>query len=229
MRMLAVCALAACGTAAEGEDAAAPPDSAAATQAPRADSARGDAAARPGNADPRHEFRLHETRSGVVDSITVTRGGRVTQTIVPSENHVLPETGVERISRTDIDFDGARDLAFVTELGMANSRSEYWRQDPRTGRFEPAGVFETLQPDSAAREHVTHNRGGHGGRLWTASRWRWMDGRLVEVRREGQDWAEDAERYVRIVHEHRGGKLAETTRDTLDETEVRPGPSWMEP
>lgn len=227
--LLAACALAACGTAGEGDAAAAdgrPPAESA--QVP-AESAQARAAGRPGEPDLGHDFRLHETQPGVVDSISVVSRGVVLQVLRPSENHVLPETGVERISRIDLDFDGRQDVAFVTELGMANSRSEYWRHDPRTGRFEPVGVFQTLQPDSAAREHVTHNRGGHGGRLWTASRWRWMDGRLVEVRREAQDWLDDAERYVRTVHEHRGGTLAETSRDTLDEAGVRPGPSWMEP
>lgn len=227
--LLAACVLAACGTAAEGDAADGRADADTAARTTRGDSASAHAAGRPGDVDAGHDFHLHETQPGVVDSIRVVSRGRVLQVLRPSENHVLPETGVERISRMDIDFDGVQDVAFVTELGMANSRSEYWRQDPRTGRFDPVGVFETLQPDSAAREHVTHNRGGHGGRLWTASRWRWLDGRLVEVRREAQDWLDDAERYVRTVHEHRGGTLAETSRDTLDETEVRPGPSWMEP
>lgn len=223
--MLAALALAACGTAAKDDAAAA--DARPPAQAAPAEPAN--AAARPAESGSGHDFRLHETQPGVVDSISVVSEGRVLQVLRPSENLVQPETGVQRISRIDLDYDGTPDVGFVTELGMANSRSEYWRMDPRTGRFEHVGVFETLQPDSAAREHTTHNRGGHAGRLWTASRWRWIGGRLVEVRREAQDWSDDAERYIHVVHEHRGGALEETLRDTLDDAEARPGPSWMEP
>ncbi|HLM68856.1 MAG TPA: hypothetical protein VK358_15055, partial [Longimicrobium sp.] len=180
-------------------------------------------------ADTAYAFRLHETQAGVVDSITVTRGGRPVQTLRPSENHVPPESSVERIHRADLDFDGHADLGVVTELSMAGSRSEYWRMDPGTGRFAPAGVYETLQPDSAAREFTTYIRGGYAGRLWTASRWRWMDGALVEVRQEEQDVLPDDAGFVRIIRERRGGALAETSRDTVADAELEPGPTWATP
>ncbi|HVH13330.1 MAG TPA: hypothetical protein VM759_09775, partial [Longimicrobium sp.] len=176
-----------------------------------------------------YAFRLHEARPGTVDSITVIHGGRAVQTLRPVENHVPSEIEIERITRIDLDFDGHADLGFVTELAMANSTSEYWRMDPATGRFVPAGVHPTLRPDSAARELTSFERGGHAGRLWTASRWRWMDGALAEVRREAQDLTAEGDRYVRIVRDRRDGVLAETSRDTLDDAGVRAGPSWMEP
>lgn len=215
----AACALAACG-APERMDEVAGEIAAAADSAPT----RAGAAA-----DTAYAFRLHETQAGVVDSITVTRGGRPVQTLLPSENHVPPETGVERIHRTDLDFDGHADLGFVTELSMAGSRSEYWRLEPGTGEFSHAGVYETLQPDSALRELTTYVRGGHGGRLWTASRWRWMDGALVELRQEEQDVQPDGEGYVHIVRERRGGALAETARDTVADAALDAGPTWAKP
>jgi hypothetical protein len=227
--MLAACLLAACG-AAEGDEARPAADAVAAVaDSAAAADARTVTAADPAPGDTAYAFRLHEAAPGVVDSITVTRGGRAVQTLPVPENHVLPEAGVERVSRIDLDFDGHADLAFVTELAMANTRSAYWRLDPATGRFRSAGVHETLHPDSAARELTTFNRGGHGGRLWTASRWRWTDGALAEVRREEQDVLEDGATYVRVVRERRGGTLAETSRDTLAEADLRAGPSWMEP
>lgn len=220
--------LAACGTA-DGEDArTAPPAPSEAVPADSADSAA--AAARAGTAAAdTFTFRTHETRPGVADSITVARGGRVVQTLVPSENEVPPATEVERISRPDLDYDGHADLGFVTELTMAGSHSQYWRLDPRTGRFAPAGVYETLQADSAAREFTTHVRGGYAGRLWTASRWRWMDSALTEVRNEEQDVLPDDGGFVHIIRERRGGALVETSRDTLAEAEARAGGSWTEP
>lgn len=224
MTMLAACALAACGTDADDAPAPGAPGAADSVSGPastRATDAPADTAS--------YAFRLHETQAGVVDSITVTRGGTAVQTLRPSENAVPPESPVERIHRADLDFDGHADLGFVTELSMAGSRSEYWRIDPRTGRFAPAGVYETLQPDYATRELTTYIRGGHAGRLWTASRWRWMDGALVEVRQEEQDVLPDDAGFVRIIRERRGGALVETGRDTLADTEMRGGPSWMVP
>jgi hypothetical protein len=215
--LAAACMLAACGAGGGAEDvrAAAPAAGRAADSATAAGTA--------------YAFRLHETQSGVVDSIAVTRGARPVQTLRPSENHVPPESPVERIHRADLDFDGHADVGFVTELSMAGSRSEYWRMDPRTGRFDAAGVYETLQPDSAAREFTTYIRGGYAGRLWTASRWRWMDGALVEVRQEEQDVLPDDAGFVRIIRERRGGALAETSRDTVADTGLEAGPTWAKP
>jgi hypothetical protein len=225
--LAAAFALGGCGAAENREDASreivpAAADAPSVDTSSSADTARSFAAAAV-------TFRLHETRPGVVDSVTVTRDGRAVQSLRAPQNLVPPETGIERISRIDLDFDGHADLALLTELAMASSRSAYWRLDPATGRFTSAGEFETLHPDSATGEHVSFNRGGHAGRLWTASRWRWQDGALHEVRREEQEWSDDAARYVRIVRERRGPTLAETVRDTLDEVELRSGPSWIKP
>lgn len=236
--LLAVTALAACGGADTDDARPAAPAVAAADSAP----------VRPATADavpaadsgagkgvhihptlPPHAFALHGGEPGVVDSIVVTAGGRRVQTLRPRENLVPPDARLERVSTIDLDFDGYADLALLSTLGMANSRSEYWRFDPRMRRFVPAGEFETLAPDSAAREHTTFNRGGHAGRLWTAARHRWVDGRLLTVAEEEQALHEDGERYVRIVRRRQDGKMVEAGRTTLEDADLRAGPSWMEP
>lgn len=177
---------------------------------------------------PPHAVTLHGLDSAV-DSIVVSVQGQLVQTLKPGENSLPPGVDVERLSTIDLDFDGYADLAFLSYSAMANSRSEYWRFDPRTRRFVAAGEWETLTPDSAAREHATFNRGGHGGRMWTAARLRWTNGRLVTVREEEQT-SLDADRYVHIVRHPRGAELAEAARDTLeDESELRAGPTWMDP
>lgn len=177
---------------------------------------------------PPHAVTLHGQDSAV-DSIVVSVDGRPVQTLKPGENSLPTEMDVERLSTIDLDFDGYADLAFLAYSAMVNSRSEYWRFDPRTRRFVSAGEWETLTPDFAAREHATFNRGGHGGRLWTAARLRWANGRLVTVREEEQT-SLDAERYVHIVRHPRGAEMVEAKRDTLeDEAELRAGPTWMEP
>jgi hypothetical protein len=232
--MLGVCALAACSRAepppARTADAAA--DSASAPPAPAADAAPQADAGQTIHihpALPPHAFALHESQPGVVDSIVVSVDGRRVQTLRPRENQVLPEAQAERLSTIDLDFDGYADLALLSYVAMANSRSEYWRFDPAARRFVPAGEFETLTPDSAAHELTHFNRGGHGGRMWTAARWRWADTALVVVAEEEQDALEAGERYVHIVRTPRGGKMVETRRDTLEDADLRAGPSWMEP
>lgn len=180
---------------------------------------------------PPYGFALHGGEAGVVDSIVVTSAGQRVQTLRPREN-LLPEgTEVERLSRVDLDFDGYADLAFLSSVAMANSRSEYWRFDPRTRRFTDAGEHETLVADSAARELASFTRGGHGGRLWTATRWRWADNRLVPVAEEEQMSVDGAEgRYVHVVRRVRDGRMAEVRSDTLEgDSQLRAGPSWMEP
>jgi hypothetical protein len=232
MMMLGACALAACSRAkpppARTADAA--PDSASAPAA--------EAAAPHGDAGqmirihptlPPHAFALHQAQPGVVDSIVVSVDGRRVQTLRPGENQVLPEAQAERLSTLDLDFDGYADLALLSYVAMANSTSQYWRFDPAARRFVPAGELETLTPDSAARELTHFNRGGHGGRMWTAARWRWADTALVRVAEEEQDALEAGERYVHIRRQPRGGKMVDVRRDTLEEPDLHAGPSWMKP
>jgi hypothetical protein len=234
--VLAACAMAACSAADEAparRTADAAPDS-----APAPAAAAEPASAPDGGAGqtvrihptlPPNAFALHQSEPGVVDSIVVTAGGQRVQTLRPAENVVPEDAGLQRLSTIDLDYDGYADLALLSTVGMANSRSEYWRFDPGTRRFANAGEMETLTPDSAAHEHTAFNRGGHAGRLWTAARWRWVDGALVAVAEEEQDALGDGERYVHVIRQARGGKMVETRRDTLEGEALRSSPTWAEP
>jgi ubiquinol-cytochrome c reductase cytochrome c1 subunit len=98
------------------------------------------------------------------------------------------------------------------------------------GNPQPTGEFETLVPDSAAREHTTFNRGGHGGRLWTAARLRWTGNGLVPVVEEEQESLDADGRYVHVVRHRRGDRMEVVRADTLEgDAELHAGPSWMEP
>jgi hypothetical protein len=238
MRMLlAAGALAACSGAepaadrqAEDAPAAASEASATAVEAAPAGGAGDTVHIHP--ALPPHGFALHESQPGAVDSIVVTAGGARVQTLQAADNLLPPETAaeVERLSTLDLDWDGHADLALLSGVGMANSRSLYWRFDPATRRFTEAGEFETLAPDSAAREHTTFNRGGHGGRLWTAARWRWAGNGLVPVVEEEQESLDSEGRYVHVVRHRRGDRMEVVRADTLEgDAELRAGPSWMKP
>jgi hypothetical protein len=224
------CALAACGNdnpAARLGSEGRPP----AENAPKltAESGTGSAAARTIHIHPNHptyQVVLHEREGGIVDSIHVRRGKRLVQTLKPSANAATAGLGADRVSTPDLDFDGHADLALVTELAAGTSRSDYWRFETATGRYEFLGNHETLQVNTAAKALTTFNRGGHGGRIWTAARVGVVDGALVPVRVEEQAWLEDAQAYIHIVREWRGSRLAEVSRDTLAEGDLRAGPSW---
>lgn len=217
--LLAAAALAACGTA--DEDAAAPSARAAVAVAPAVatDAARErvDSVAVDG-----FVLVLHRVPAGQVDSVFVTRAGRRMQTLVPSR---LQEGAVldDPTYRIDLDFDGHTDFALVTLVPAApNPAYDYWRYDPAAGRFRYVGEYERFDPDSATRTLATHARGGHAGRTWSNSRWRWTDGGLVEFWRNEQTYAMDVERYVYSESELRGGRWVVVTADTLENCEAEP-------
>lgn len=178
---------------------------------------------------PPYVFTLERDGAGAVTAIRAraAEGDGEEQALrVPEDvSHAILEPG-SRLSVEDVDFDGYGDLAFLAESAQANSWSDYWRFDPGSRRFLPLGRFPTLERDTAARVLSSYQRGGHGGRLFTASRYGWSGGRLVEVRREAQEWDDAAGRYVHVVSELRDGRLVETGRTPLAEEEARPGPSW---
>ena len=223
MMVLSACALAACG-----------PGEGPAGESPRASPENASNLVPAASTEAAHTIRVHpdhppyglvlHERDGGVDSVGVLRGTRRLQTLAVSEN--APAPGVDRISTPDLDFDGHADLGLVTELAAGTSRSDYWRFDSTSGRYVALGNHETLQVDSAAQSLTTFNRGGHGGRIWTAAQVGVAGGALVPLREEEQAWVEDAQAYVRVVRERRGGTLAEISRDTLSESELRAGPSW---
>lgn len=223
MMVILACALAACGPGEgpPGESQRASPENAsnfvpaAVAQAARTIRIHPD--------HPPYGLVLYE-REGVVDSLGVLRETRHVQTLAVSEN--APTPSIDRVSTPDLDFDGHADLALVTELAAGTSRSDYWRFDSASGRYVALGNHETLQVDSAAQSLTTFNRGGHGGRIWTAAQVGVADGALVLLREEEQAWVENALAYVRVVRERRGGTLVEISRDTISESELRAGPSW---
>lgn len=231
---LLVALLAGCGGSESPDRSASTADSASATTtaaAAPADSPAADCPAAPGETamrmragGPEYRFRIVPSAAPdgerAVDSIVVRRGCDAVQTLAPGENWLLPDETAPRLSVVDVDFDGHGDLAFVANQGMANSTSEYWRFDPAAGRFEPLGAFVTFEPDSARRELVTHNRGGHAGLIWESGRHRYEGGKIVTVRHEAQDWSDEAEAYIRTVREHRAGRMVETARDTLTRQEA---------
>lgn len=171
---------------------------------------------------PPYGLVLHE-HDGVVDSVGVLRGTQHVQTL-----QVTPGAapGVDRVSTPDLDFDGHADLALVTQLAAGTTRSDYWRFDPASGWYQPLGNHETLQVDTAAEELTAFNRGGHGGRIWSAARLKLMDEALVPTRVEEQVWVDGLQKYVLMIRERRGSRLVETRRDTLDDARLRAGPSW---
>lgn len=236
--MLGICALASCSRAEQAPADAAGAAADTSARVPTPSAAANTDTVRHGGAGvtirihpsfPPHVATLYETQTGVVDSIVIWTDEHPVQTLRPRENHVPPEMGAARLSTIDLDFDGYADLALLNMHAMANSSSEYWRFDPGTRRFVSVGEFQTLTPDSARREHTHYNRGGHGGRLWTASRWRWVDSALVAVAEEEQDALDDGDRYVHITRELRDGGMVETRRDTLEGAGLRSTPSWDEP
>jgi hypothetical protein len=203
-------ALAACGPA-DGGDARPAPPAARTTPAAAARDTGG------------FEFVLHETEAGVVDSVLVTRAGRPVQTLVPSERLVAPYASDDRTHRVDLDFDGHVDFGLVTLVPAGpNLRYDYWRFDPAAGRFRYVGNYNWVEPDSATRSLHVHTRDGHAGRLWTNERYKWIDGRLVEVSATQQTFLEDIQRYATVIYERRGDSLVVVSVDTLEESEVEP-------
>jgi hypothetical protein len=168
------------------------------------------------------DFVLHRVAEGQVDSVFVTRGGRRVQTLVPSR---LQEGAIldDPTYRIDIDFDGHLDFALVTLVPAApNPAYDYWRYDPAADRFRYVGEYEMFEPDSTARTLDAHARGGHAGRTWANSRWRWENGTLVEFWRSEQSALDTGERFVYTESELRDGRWVVVKADTLENCEAEP-------
>ena len=138
---------------------------------------------------------------------------------VESEEDPMPVADAGALlSATDLDRDGYRDLMLMTRYGATgNAGHEVWLFDPRTGRFvREAGLSDrtNLRPvDGGCWE--SNSVGGHAGRIYVRERLCRVDGRVVVVRSEDQDWDYDRRHYLRTTRERRGDTLAVVRADTV--------------
>lgn len=179
---------------------------------------------------PRFGFTPTVGGDGVVSRIDVRPLGSraATQALEVPENVIGADEPAERFFVEDINFDGYGDLQFVSDRGAANTISAYWVFAPGDRRFHFVDELPTVQIDAAKQELTSYHRGGHAGRIFSASRFRWEGRRLVETARETQDAIDGTTDYVLTVEVLQRGQLVEVRRDTLPEAEARTGPSWWD-
>lgn len=111
-----------------------------------------------------------------VVAIGIRRGDR--QQVLAAESQgncslYLPEVA-------DLDFDGHPDLMLAQFLPAGpNIPYQYWRQDPRSGRFEDITVLleDVTSPEFDPQHKQIHNFWRAGAASHGVTIWRWVEGR----------------------------------------------------
>ena len=116
----------------------------------------------------------------------------------------------------DFNFDGYLDVSLLAYRGATgNSGSNIWLFQPNENTFVYNDALSTagqLHLDPERRELTSRSNGGHSGRIYSTSVYRWIGGKVTEVRHESQDWDKERNCYDFRVWEWQDGQLVEKVR-----------------
>jgi hypothetical protein len=111
------------------------------------------------------------------------------------------------IGTADINFDGYNDLFFVTSRGVANTYADYWLFTPSEGSFSYLGNYPMFTIDRVKHSLSSYERGGHGGMIYTANSYSFIEGVLTLVDSEKQEATDRDGVYLKKMFKLKAGKL----------------------
>lgn len=166
-----------------------------------------------GEALPRYSIsfevrNLPDTRR-VVDELQVRTEGKTILLQSLPVHDMAPVTRSQEffIGTADINFDGYNDLFLATSRGVANTYADYWLFVPSKQSFSYLGNFPVFTVNRSKHRLSSYERGGHGGMIYTASTYAFIDGVLTLVVLEKQEATDQDGRYVKKIFKAKSGKL----------------------
>jgi hypothetical protein len=164
-------------------------------------------------------FRLRDAGSGgkAVEALEIeserTPGAK--QSLPVRDMDPVREGDKYFIEARDINFDGLSDLMLITRKGVANAYADYWVFDSTSARFNYVGNFPILKVDAGKRLLSSYERGGQGGMLYEAKRYRFDQGKLVVVEAEQQEATERHGVFRKTLYKLKDGKLQVVRRENV--------------
>lgn len=121
-----------------------------------------------------------------------------------------------KIDSLDFNFDGYSDFRIYI---MPDGRSSYYRYyiyDPDNNIFVNFKKLSDLpNPTFDKKAHLitTYHPGGHAGRIYISEKYSWIDGKLIRVSSEKQDW--NGKEYYKITTDYKDGKIIKENSEII--------------
>ncbi|MEW6381868.1 MAG: hypothetical protein AB1611_20015 [bacterium] len=153
----------------------------------------------------------------VVESLQVSRDDKPGWTQVLAVHDMTPVGKNDEvfIGTADINFDGYNDLLFATSLGTANTYADYWLYVPSKQEFDYLGNYPVFTVDSGKHRLSTYERGGHGGMIYQANHYNFVNGVLKLVESEKQVATDQEGVYQKSIFQLKNGKLSLIKKETI--------------
>jgi len=163
------------------------------------------------------QFQSFPNDDQVIESLQVSRDDK------PGWSQSLPVHNMDPTSKgeeffigsADINFDGYNDLFLVTRRGVANAYADYWLFAPAKEDFTYLGNYPIFTVDSSKRQLSTYERGGHGGLIYQANHYRFINGVLTPTASEKQEATDRQGLYRKSVYQYKDGKLRLIKKETI--------------
>lgn len=155
------------------------------------------------------------------ERIEVSKGNDTTiiQVLKDFEMDGPPYRGAKYFQTEDINFDGYTDIKLLSWWGATgNSGYNYWLFEPKKGRFVLNKELRDLSnptPDYKRKQIKTHSVGGMAGHIYGNAAYAFVNGRLMSIREEEQDWVKDKKCFLRVIRERRNRKMVIVSRKII--------------
>jgi tetratricopeptide (TPR) repeat protein len=147
---------------------------------------------------------------------TIDNAGQYDQNIDYKKDRIDYVLSDLKVNSLDYNFDGYTDFRIYI---MPNGRSSYYRYyiyDPGNNTFVNYDKLSDLPNptfDKKAGLITTYHPGGHAGRIYISEKYSWIDGKLMRVSAENQDW--NGKNYIKTITMYKDGKIVKENSEII--------------
>ena len=123
------------------------------------------------------------------------------------------------VSVNDYNFDNYMDIAILSSRGVSNQVDEIFIYSPKTKSYSRNNKLSDIMNvwvDKETKILRSHVKGGHAGRLYESSEYKWEKDELVMIQSENQDYDDASGQYIRITKTLKDGKWVEKRESSED-------------
>ncbi|MDO8590573.1 MAG: hypothetical protein Q7R65_01195 [bacterium] len=153
-----------------------------------------------------------------IDRIEITKGieSKVLVQTLEAGMGEPPPSGGKFFGAQDMNFDGYKDIRLMSWWGATgNTGYTYWLFDPSKNIFVENSDLSSLSnptPELQTKTIATHSVGGMASCIYNNGTYKFdVDGKLILIRSEKQDYVEESKSFVKTIGELKDGKMVTST------------------
>jgi len=125
----------------------------------------------------------------------------------------------------DINFDGYKDIKLLIWWGVTgNEGYDFWLFDPNAEKF----IFNSQlskagnpRPNEKTKELVNSWVGGMAGKVYGKETYKFIEGKLILIKEEHQDWVQEKKHLLKTIKEMVNGEMVIVNQEIIPSEETK--------